>query len=48
MPSWAGLDSGASSAFTAGLGICEMGMAILFAFLVSWVMLRRLLTAAGL
>ena len=45
MPAWAGVNA---DAFTAGFGICELGAAILFAFLISWVMFRRLLSAAGL
>jgi len=47
MPSWAGIDSGAAAAFTAGLGIVEWSAAVLFAFLISWVMVRALLRAAG-
>jgi hypothetical protein len=45
MPSWAGVQA---DAFVAGFGIVEMTAAILFAFLISFVMVRRLITAAGL
>lgn len=47
MPSWAGIDSGAVAAFTAGFGIVEWSAAVLFVFLLGWVMLRKLLSAAG-
>jgi hypothetical protein len=48
MPSWAGIDSVAHDAFMAGLGICEVSMAILFAGLIAFVMCKKLLSAAGL
>jgi heme/copper-type cytochrome/quinol oxidase subunit 2 len=44
-PSWSGVNS---DAFTAGFGIVELVAGFLFAFLISFVMVRRLLTAAGL
>ncbi len=44
MPSWAGIDP---NAFIAGFGIVEWSAAVLFAFLISFVMVKRLLRAAG-
>lgn len=37
-----------SSSFLSGFGIAELASATLFAFLISFVMVRRLLRAAGL
>jgi hypothetical protein len=45
LPTWSGLDPGA---FIAGFGIAEWTGAVLFAFLISFVMVRKLLSAAGL
>jgi hypothetical protein len=45
MPSWAGVDA---DAFMAGFVLAEAAMATLFAALLSWHLLRRLLSAAGL
>lgn len=47
MPSWAGLGSDAVSAFMAGFGIVELAGAFMFAFLIGFVMLKKLITAAG-
>jgi hypothetical protein len=44
MPAWAGVNT---DAFTAGFGIVEITAAVLFAFLIGFVMVRRLLRAAG-
>lgn len=45
MPSWAGVPV---DAFMAGFGIVEMAAAFLFAFLISFVLVRRVLAWAGL
>ena len=45
MPTWAGVQT---QAFTAGLGIVELSAAFLFAFLIGFVLLRRLFTSAGI
>jgi len=45
MPAWAGVDVGA---FIAGFGIVELVGAVLFAVLIGFVMVRRLIAAAGL
>jgi hypothetical protein len=48
MPSWSGIDSIAAGAFETGFGIALFAMAILFAFLIGFVMVKKLLSAAGL
>lgn len=45
MPSWAGVNL---DAFMAGFALAEATMAAVFAALLSWTVLRRLLSAAGL
>jgi hypothetical protein len=45
MPTWAGINP---DAFMAGFGIVELVAAFLFAFLISFVMVKRLLRAAGI
>lgn len=44
MPVWAGVNA---DAFEAGFGIALFAMAILFAFLIGFVMLRKIISAAG-
>lgn len=51
-PSWSlqasgGPDAGAASAFIAGFGVVEITFAVVFVFLVAYVTLRKLLSAAG-
>jgi hypothetical protein len=45
MPGWAGVDV---DAFMAGFALAEAAMGAVFAALLSWHLLRRLLSAAGL
>jgi hypothetical protein len=45
VPPWAGVNT---DAFVAGFGIVEMTGAFLFVFLIGFVMVRRLIHAAGL
>ena len=45
MPSWSGVNV---DAFMAGFALAEAAMGAIFAALLSWHMLRRLLAAAGL
>jgi hypothetical protein len=45
MPNWSGVQA---AAFMAGLGIAELCAVTLFVFLLSWHMVRKLLSAAGL
>ncbi len=45
MPSWSGVNL---DAFMAGFALAEATMGAIFAALLSWSLLRRLLSAAGL
>jgi hypothetical protein len=53
VPTWSlaasgGIDPGAASGFMAGFGICEIGFAVVFTVLISFYMLKKLLSVAGL